>query len=263
MAVFPSRMVLQSIKERSNAARKGWDLLKRKSDAIKLNLNNKLKEILAVKRRVGEAMRKSAFAHTEAVWAAGDFNNAVIESTKEASFKVRTTMGNVAGVKIPNFERVKDDTHRGESMVGLSRGGEQVVKCRQSFLSTLEDLIKLASLQTSVKTLDEALKVTNRRVNALEFVIMPMLVNTIKYINSELDELEREDNYRIKKVKDLRAKQQEIYDAEAELTAQEEAELRARKQAEREDDQRKVDEAPSLLATSEEEEDVTDAMMGL
>lgn len=42
------RRVLQSIKERSNAARKGWDLLKRKSDAIKMNLNNKLKEILVV-----------------------------------------------------------------------------------------------------------------------------------------------------------------------------------------------------------------------
>ena len=73
----------------------------------------------------------------------------------------------------------------------------------------MDDLVQLASLQTSLKTLDEALKVTNRRVNALEFVIMPQLNNTIKYIISELDEMEREDQYRIKKVKDIRTKQDE------------------------------------------------------
>lgn len=70
------------------------------------------------------------------------------------------------------------------------------MKCRDSFTKTLDDLVQLASLQTSLKTLDDALKVTNRRVNALEFVIMPQLYNTIKYVLSELDEMEREDQYR-------------------------------------------------------------------
>jgi len=73
------------------------------------------------------------------------------------------------------------------------------------FTKTLDDLVLLASLQTSLRTLDEALKITNRRVNALEFVVIPKLENTITYIKSELDELEREDTYRIKKVKDLRS----------------------------------------------------------
>jgi len=196
-------MVLQSIKERAVAARTGHDLLKRKADAIKLNLNNRLKEIMVVKRRVGESMRKSAFSHTEAVWAAGEFNHNVVESAKEPFFRIKAAVQNVAGVKLPLFDRFKDDSHRNEAMFGLSRGGEQVAKCRTMFVATLEDLIKLASLQTSVRALDDALKVTNRRVNALEYVIMPMLANTIKYINSELDELEREDTYRIKKVKDI------------------------------------------------------------
>lgn len=91
----------------------------------------------------------------------------------------------------------------------VMQGGSAVVKCRESYTKTLDDLIQLASLQTSLKTLDEALKVTNRRVNALEFVVLPQLNNTIKYIISELDEMEREDQYRIKKVKDIRTKQDE------------------------------------------------------
>ena len=62
--------------------------------------------------------------------------------------------------------------------------------------------MKLASLQTSFVTMDEALKVTNRRVNALENVTIPRIEATLSYITSELDELEREDFTRLKKVKD-------------------------------------------------------------
>ena len=61
-------------------------------------------------------------------------------------------------------------------------------------------LIKLASLQTSFVTLDEALKVTNRRVNALENVTIPKIENVLDYISRELDELEREDFTRLKLV---------------------------------------------------------------
>ena len=64
----------------------------------------------------------------------------------------------------------------------------------------IDKLIKLASLQTSFKTLDDALKVTNRRVNALENVVVPRMDNTVAYIKTELDELEREDFTRLKKV---------------------------------------------------------------
>ena len=49
--------------------------------------------------------------------------------------------------------------------------------------------------------MDEVIKVVNRRVNAIEHVIIPRTENTISYINSELDELDREEFYRLKKVK--------------------------------------------------------------
>ena len=55
--------------------------------------------------------------------------------------------------------------------------------------------------QTAFVILDEVIKVVNRRVNAIEHIIIPRTENTIKYINSELDELDREEFYRLKKVK--------------------------------------------------------------
>ena len=86
------------------------------------------------------------------------------------------------------------------SLLGLSKGGAQIRKCRNAYKELLELLIKLASLQSSFTQLDMALNVTNRRVNALENVVVPKLENTTHYILSELDESEREDLYRLKKV---------------------------------------------------------------
>jgi len=61
-------------------------------------------------------------------------------------------------------------------------------------------LVELASLQTAFTILDEVIRATNRRVNAIEHVVMPRLDNTIKYIMSELDEMDREEFFRLKKV---------------------------------------------------------------
>ena len=60
----------------------------------------------------------------------------------------------------------------------------------------------IASLQTQYFTLDEVIKITNRRVNALEFVVIPRIDWTIKYIEKELDERDREDFFRLKRVQD-------------------------------------------------------------
>merc|ERR1711862_1056347 len=88
--------------------------------------------------------------------------------------------------------------------LGLVGGGKKIANVRNKFTALLEVLVKLASLQTSFLTLDEAQKVTNRRVNALENVTIPRIQNTLDYISKELDELEREDFTRIKKVQGLK-----------------------------------------------------------
>ena len=59
-------------------------------------------------------------------------------------------------------------------------------------------------------TIERVIKVTNRRVNALEFVVIPRIEETIKWIESELDELDREDFYRLKCVQDKKQEAKEI-----------------------------------------------------
>merc|ERR1719460_2210071 len=83
--------------------------------------------------------------------------------------------------------------------LGVAQGGAVVQKSREEHLKTLELIIKMASLQTSFVTLDEEIKMTGRRVNALEYVIIPRIESTISYINQEIDEQAREEFFRVKK----------------------------------------------------------------
>ena len=70
-------------------------------------------------------------------------------------------------------------------------------------------------IQTAFVILDEVIRMTNRRVNALEHVVIPRLDNTIKYINSELDEMDREEFFRLKKVQAAKKKRQAAGEAAA------------------------------------------------
>ncbi|KAH0884609.1 hypothetical protein HID58_060705 [Brassica napus] len=81
--------------------------------------------------------------------------------------------------------------------------------------------VKEATLKTSFLTLDEAIKTTNRRVNALENVVKPKIENTISYIKGELDELEREDFFRLKKIQGYKRREVERQAANTKAFAEE------------------------------------------
>ena len=117
---------------------------------------------------------------------------------------VCTQVDNVAGVKLPVFTKLDVESTDAGDHLGLAGGGKKIATCGLKFATLLEALIKLASLQTSFVTLDEAMKVTNRRVNALENVTIPRIVDTLDYIARELDELEREDFTRLKMVQGIK-----------------------------------------------------------
>ena len=115
--------------------------------------------------------------------------------------RVEIRVDNIAGVKVPVFKAI-DTGAKAEDYTGLGRGGQQIIKARQTFSKAVDVLVQLATLQTSFTILDEAIKVTSRRVNALDSVVIPRIANTVEYIKSELDELEREEFFRLKRSQD-------------------------------------------------------------
>jgi len=168
----------------------------------------------------------------------------VVHGAEQATYKVRLKTENVVGVHLPLFEPVHDKSGNAQDLTGLGKGGAKVKKTKEIYIKTLEALVKLASLQTTFITLDEVIKITNRRVNAIEYVIIPRLTNTISYILDELDETEREEFYRLKKVQDKKK-------AALKRAAEELAEWKARNP----EKQRK--EATSLVEDDEEDDSLT------
>lgn len=201
IAIFPSRGAMTTMKGRLKGAQKGHSLLKKKADALQLRFRMILKKIVETKQTMGEVMKEAAFSLAEAKFASGDFSQAVLQNVNKAQTKVRTRKDNVAGVSLPVFECFQDGADAYE-LTGLARGGQQMSKLKQNYQKAVTLLVELASLQTSFITLDEVIKITNRRVNAIEHVIIPKIERTLAYIISELDELEREEFFRLKKVQD-------------------------------------------------------------
>ncbi|KAK5265971.1 H(+)-transporting V1 sector ATPase subunit D [Exophiala xenobiotica] len=164
---------------------------------------------------MGRVMQIAAFSLAEVTYAVGgDIGYQIQESVKTARFRIKTKQENVSGVFLPQFEGYTKDEINDFGLTGLGKGGQQVQRCRETYTRAVETLVELASLQTAFMILDEVIKVVNRRVNAIEHVIIPRTENTIKYINSELDELDREEFYRLKKVSGKKQRDQAAADAE-------------------------------------------------
>ncbi|GAB6031744.1 hypothetical protein CHUAL_009489 [Chamberlinius hualienensis] len=216
IAVFPSRMAQTLMKSRLKGAQTGHSLLKKKADALQMRFRIILKKIIDTKSLMGTVMKEAVFSLAEAKFATGDFNQVVLQNVTKAQIKVRTRKDNVAGVNLPVFECYQDGTDSYE-LAGLSRGGQQLQKLKKNYQKTINLLVELASLQTSFITLDEVIKITNRRVNAIEHVIIPRIERTLSYITTELDEREREEFYRLKKIQEKKKqlrKQKELIAAE-------------------------------------------------
>jgi len=197
--IFPSRMAQTLMKARLKGAQKGHSLLKKKADALQLRFRLILKKIVETKSLMGEVMKEASFSLAEAKFTVGsDFNAIVLQNVTKAQIKVKCKKDNVAGVTLPVFECYQDGSDANE-FAGLARGGQQLAKLKKNYARAVQLLVDLASLQTSFITLDEVIKVTNRRVNALEHVVIPKIELTLAYIITELDEREREEFYRLKK----------------------------------------------------------------
>lgn len=192
-AVFPTRMTLGNTKQRLKGAQNGHSLLKRKADALTKRFRTITSKIQDAKKQMGTVLQVAAFSMVEVGYATGDIGYAVRENVKRATFKVRSRQENISGVLLPAFAvqtSATDSKADGQdedsnaaptefSLTGLSRGGQQVQKARETYTKALRVLVDLASLQTAFVILDEVIRLTNRRVNAIEHVIIPRLENTI------------------------------------------------------------------------------------
>lgn len=173
---------------------------------VKDRLSILVLEFLQVAKEIGEVRRRLLSEFSEAYKAlavsAGYHGYIALEKelvTTERDLEIITGSRNVAGTRVPSFElRESKRTMRGYSLVDtsswLDKAAQQSEKC-------LEAIIELAELQSSLELLGREINRTKRIVNALEYLIIPSLQETIKFLRMKFEERDREEKSRLKRVK--------------------------------------------------------------
>ena len=199
--VKPTRMELIETKRKIKLSKSGYKLLKMKRDGLIMEFFELLPKVKDLRGQLSElykdAMEKLAIA------VAADGKTA-LESAANCLNKapeVELSSNNIMGVVVPAVKVSPDEKSledRGYGLVGTSIRVDEAV---HAFEKLSEMVILAAEGETTMKKLLDEIESTKRRVNALEFKVIPNLEEIAKYISFRLEELERESIFGLKRIK--------------------------------------------------------------
>ena len=204
LRVNPTRMEMKRIQTRYQTARKGHKLLKDKRDELMKQFLDVVREDKALRERVEEALGKvyQSFTVASAISSPKMLEEALICPKKEGELSVEYK--NIMSVTVPVFRlRVHAEGGSDSYNYGMAFTSGELDSSLRELSGILEDLIRLAELEKTAQLLAEEIERTRRRVNALEYILMPQYLETIKSIKMKLDENERGNTTRLMKVKDM------------------------------------------------------------
>ena len=199
--IKPTRSELLEIKRKIKLSQAGYKILKMKRDGLILEFFKILEEAKEIRQRVNRdyevAMTKIAVAK------AADGAIAV----KSAAFalkihpEIQLRSKNVMGLVVPEIEATRlraTSDNRGYGVIGTSTYIDEAAK---AFEDLTETVIKAAEIETTMKRLLDEIEKTKRRVNALEYKVIPELKESAAFIQLRLEEMERENIFRLKRIK--------------------------------------------------------------
>jgi len=202
--VHPTRMELLTLRKRRTIAERGRDLLREKLDALMLEFFQFVREITALRTKAQELLTQAYDAFVDAQMAIGQRKLHQTSVGVEDRFMIEAKSRNVIGVTIPYIQvKIKPLETFPYNVYDTSiKLDEATIKMAEAIKAVAE----LSSAEAAVKKLAEAIAATKRRVNSLEYVVIPRMLNTIRYIEMHLEEAEREDFFRLKRIKSRMAK---------------------------------------------------------
>ena len=198
--VNPTRMEMKKLKARLSTAVRGHKLLKDKSDemirrfSIIIRENKKLRD--EVEEELAEVLKQFSVARsiTPAYQAEAAF------AMPSVAIHAECGMDSIMGVEVPKLA-VSSDKRTDELPYALPEITSEADYSVERAAALIPKMLKLAEVEKTVRMLADEIERNKRRVNALEYVMIPQLEETIKYIKSKLDENERAAVIRLMKVK--------------------------------------------------------------
>jgi V/A-type H+-transporting ATPase subunit D len=223
--VKPTRKNLMEIEDRIELSERGHDTLEQKRDGLIMEFMDILDQAQDVRSDLEDDYERAQRTINMARAMEGDVTVRGAAAALKDHPEITTESNNIMGVVVPQIESSsvsKTIDQRGYGVVGTSA---RIDEAAEAYEDLLESVILAAEVETAMKKMLDEIEKTKRRVNALEFKLLPELRTNQEYIEQKLEEQEREEIFRLKKIKDKK---------EAEEKAEREAEREREREAERE-----------------------------
>jgi V/A-type H+-transporting ATPase subunit D len=203
--IHPTRMELLALRKRRAIAERGRDLLREKLDALMIEFFENVRQISALRERSYALLQESYILFIEAQMVHGLARLEQFAIGVEDRFDVDTKTRNVIGVTLPQVEvKVLPIKTAPYNMLATSA---KLDEATTKMIDALKAITELSSAEASTRKLAQAIASTKRRVNSLDYVMIPRVLHSIRYIQMHLEEREREDFFRLKRIKSRMEKQ--------------------------------------------------------
>lgn len=202
--VNPTRMELTKLKGKLKTATRGHKLLKDKRDGLMKEFLDLVRRNKELRENVEEKIKKSnaKFAVSAATMSDKALKTAIMAPKQEVYLKVDSR--NVMSVDIPKFNTTTKSVNTDDIYAyGYAFTSMQLDDSVKELSEVLPALLELAEAEKATQLMASEIEKTRRRVNALEYVLIPDMQIKIKYIQMKLDENERSTQIRLMKVKDM------------------------------------------------------------
>ena len=189
------------MRKRKKLAEKGHKLLSEKRDALVVQFFEIIKDRNTLRDKANSELRGSYSVLVQAQMIMGQdkVNDASGSIPPLGDVPMRTV--NIMGVHVPKVEYDSIPSRTGEPLYGYLDTTAKLDEACDKFRRLLIDILKLAEIEGTIERLAIEIEKTKRRVNALEHIFIPRLRATEKYIEMQLQEREREDFFRRKRIK--------------------------------------------------------------
>ena len=202
--ITPTRMVLNQLKGRLKTARRGHKLLKDKRDELMRQFMDVVKQNKALRLRVEEGLTQ-AFASLQV--ASSIMSPEMLEQAllyPRQSVELGMYFKNIMSVNVPLYSfKTKNNDPAEIYPYGFAQTSGELDDALDQLSRVFEDMLELAQVEKTMQLLAEEIEKTRRRVNALEYVMIPELEGNIKYISMKLEENENATKVRLLKVKEM------------------------------------------------------------
>lgn len=202
--VKPTRQEEIRLKERIDLAENGHEILEKKRDGLIHEFMQIVDEAKESKKELSKTFAEANRSLKQAEIYDGRESIKSLKTGAQRSNKITAEQENIMGVLVPEIEFSGDITSNpSERGYSLDSSTARIDKAADDYEKLLEEIIKAAELQTKVTKLLEEIEKTKRRVNALEHKVIPDMENALEDVSQSLLEQEREETFRMKKVKEM------------------------------------------------------------